>query len=430
MFTSRKQKIIPDLSFRINPNKGFAALFITILVLVIFFGIVVSIVNLTLGEQKISRNIVASSQAYYAAEAGIEDALLRLVKSKNWISSYNLSINNNTAAVEISDEIGGSRTITAIGDAKNRIRKVQTVYQISTTNINFFYGAQAGDGGLIMANNSKIHGSVFSNGDISGDKGYIDNDVVVSGHHQINISSGGDIGGNALVYNCTAGHITGELTYVNSNSCDVDGGTQQQADEIDPVPLPIPQSKIDEWMVDAANGGIITTDVTISGTQSLGPVQIGTLGAPKNLTVNGTLNITGTIYVTGNITFNDTTRLDNSYGSNSGIILASGTIYVENGAIISGSGQTGSYTLVLSTNNSLDPVNPAIDVRNNAGGSIFYTTAGLIYLKNNMSAREITGYKIQMMNNAELEYDSALSDMHFSSGPGGSWEVASWQEIE
>jgi hypothetical protein len=410
-------------------KKGFAAIFMIILVIAIMLGIGLSAINLILSEQEISKNMIKSTQAYYAAESGIEDALLRLEKGMSFTNPYLMNMENGSTTIVISDVIGGARTITASSSVSGRIRKIQVVRQISMTNAKFFYGAQAGDGGLIMANNSKVHGNIFSNGDIGDDKGYVDNDVIVSGHHQINIS-GGSIGGDALVYDCTAGNITGKLTYVNSNSCTVGGGTQQQTDEINPVPLPLAQSKIEEWIIEAAAGGVTTADVTIDGTQSLGAIQIGTSGAPKNLTVNGTLNITGTIYVTGNITFNGITRLDSLYGSDSGIIFASGTIYVANGAIISGSGQAGSYTLVLSTNNSLDPVTPAINVRNNAGGSIFYTTAGLIYLKNNMSAREITGYKIQIESNAEIWYESGLSDLRFSGGPGGSWEIISWKEIE
>jgi Tfp pilus assembly protein PilX len=415
-------------------QEGFAALYIAIIVLIIMLGIALSLTFLVVNQQKILSNSLTSYKSFSVSEAGIEDALLRLKKGMTWSSPYNLTLGTSSSAVAISDIVGGTRIITSTGNVNNRIRKVQVVYQISTDNVSFFYGAQAGDGGVVMANNSKIHGNVFSNGDISGGKGYIDNNVIVSGHHKINIG-GGNIGGNALVYDCAAGNITGNLTYVNSNSCTVDGvppGTppEQQTDEIISIPLPILPSQIDKWKVEAAAGGVITTNVTISGTQSLGAIQIGTSASPKNLTINGTLNITGTIYVTGNITFNGTTRLDSSYGSYSGVIFADGNIYVENGAIVNGSGQMGSYLMALSTNNSLDPANPAIDVRNNAGGSIFYATSGIIYLKNNMSAREITGYKIQIENKAEIWYESGLENANFSSGPGGSWEVASWKEIE
>ena len=409
-------------------DAGFAALFFAILTLAVIFAIGLSVAVLTFGQQIISGNITKSTQAYFSDEAGIEDALLRLAKGKSWSSTYTLAVENVSTNVAISDVIGGSRTITSRGDSLSRIRKSQVVYQISIAEASFFFGAQAGDGGMDMKNNAIIHGNVFSNGDIMGDNNsLVDNSVVVSGHHQINK---GKIGGDVLVYDCVGADITGQLTYVNSNSCTADGGIQQQADEIDPVPLPITQSQIDDWKVEAANGDVIENDVAISGTQSLGAVQIGTPADPKSLTVDGTLNMTGTIYVTGDATFNGTTHLDSDYGSYSGVIIADGKINVENGATLTGSGQIGSYILVLSTNNSLDPLSPAIYVKNHGAASIFYTTSGLLYLKNEMDAREITGYKIQIDPNAEIFYESGLSDLHFSGGPGGGWVVTSWKEIE
>jgi len=409
-------------------ERGFAAIFIAILILVIILAIGLSVSNSVLNLQKVSGNVTRSNQAYFTAEAGIEDALLRLAKGKQWQSSYSFSVEGSTTTLGISDIIGESRTITSQGSFLNRIRKVQVVYQISTAEASFFFGAQAGDGGMDMKNNAKIHGNVFSNGDIIGsNNSQIDNGVIVSGHHQIN---NGNIGGDALVYDCVSADISGKLTYVNSNSCTADGGIQQQADEIDPVPLPITQGQIDNWKAEAGGGDVIENNVIISGTQSLSAVQIGTPAAPKTLTVDGTLNMTGTIYVTGDATFNGTTHLDSGYGSYGGVIIVDGKINVENGAILTGSGQVGSYILVLSTNNSLNPLEPAIYVKNHGSASIFYTTSGLLYLKNEMDAREITGYKIQIDPNAEIFYESGLSDLRFSGGPGGAWKVTSWKEVE
>jgi len=114
----------------------------------------------------------------------------------------------------------------------------------------------------------------------------------------------------------------------------------------------------------------------------------------------------------------------------SGVILSDGKITASNGSEQKGSGETGSYIMLLSTNSSLDSGSPAIYVGNNAAGAIFYTTSGLIYLKNNMKAKEITGYKIQIENGAVVEYDSGLQNAQFTSGPGGSWQASDWKEIE
>ena len=115
-------------------QKGFAAFFITILVLAVIFGIAISLTVLILGQQRISGNIVKSSQSYFAAEAGIEDAILRLKNKMKWSSPYNLNVGGASATIEISSIIGGSRTITSKGNFLNRIRKIQIVYKISTNN--------------------------------------------------------------------------------------------------------------------------------------------------------------------------------------------------------------------------------------------------------------------------------------------------------
>ena len=416
-----------------NSKNGFAALYLTVLILAVILAISVSISILTFGQQKISQNITKSSQAYYTSEAGVEDALLRLVKKMNWSSPYNLKVGNATATVEISDIVGGTRTITSKGNSLNRIRKIQIVYAISTQQVSFHYGAQVGEGGMIMGNGSQVLGNVFSNGSVTGG-GTIQNSIIVAGNG--NKIDGITVGNDATVHTCKDSNIGGNLTYVSGGSiqnCTVGGATSTRPNEIELQPLPISQSQIDEWEEDAAAGGVITTNISISGTKILGPIQIGTSTNPKNLTVeNGaTLIIEGTVYVTGDITFNNnaTVNLDSSYGSLSGIILTEGVITVENNVILNGSGQAGSYVLLLSTKN--DTTNPVIDIRNNAAGSvIYYANSGLIYLANNMYAREVTGYKIQIANNAIIQYESGLEETNFSSGPGGSWEITSWKEIE
>lgn len=420
-------------------NRGFAIILATLLVLCAGLIIILSASYISLNNIKAVRNNLYSVQAYYAAEAGIEDSLLRLGKGMKFTQSGSLTVGDGAATINIGDQIGGSRTITSSGNLFNRIRKVRAVYTISADTISFHYGAQIGDGGMEMGNNARIKGNVFSNGNVIGlgGKGYIDNSIIVA--HNGNKIQGLSVGGNATVHTCDSSTINGDLTYVSGGSlisCTVKGSTQAQPNEIEPENLPISLEQINAWKNDAAAGGIIYDNVllTSGAVNSLGPTQIGTPVAPKNLTItNGAnLKVSGTIYVTGDVTFSNNVivELDNSYGSLGGVIIADGKIDVSNNAILRGSGEAGSYILILSTNNSLDPANPAISVGNNAVGAIFYTTSGLIYLSNNIIAREITGYKIRINNNAEIQYESGLQESSFSSGPGGSWQVTEWKEIE
>ena len=419
-------------------EKGFAAIFITILILVIILGIALSLIVLVLGQELISRNITKSNQSYYLAEAGIEDALLRFAKNLNWSTPYALSLAGGTTTIEISNIIGGSRTITSTGNASNRIRKIQVVYKISTQQISFYYGAQVGDGGMLMGNNSRVEGNIYSNGSVmpakGGDRGFVADSITVARNG--NRIEGLQVGKDAKVHTCKDSNITGVLTYVSGGSlqnCFAGQTINTQPNEIQPIDLPISQGQIDTWKSEAQGGGIISGDYTISGgaTQSLGPIKI-----TGNLLVdnNATLNMTGTIWVAGNLRIdnNSTIKLDSdSYYSNSGVIVVDGKIKVRPGVSLRGSGQVGSYFMLLSTNpETTDTVNPAIDIDNTSEGAIFYTTQGLIVLRNRIEAREVTGYKVFLDNNAEIEYESGLENATFTSGPGGSWEVASWKEIE
>ena len=112
-------------------QKGFAALFITILVLAIMLGLAFSITILVLSRQRISKNIVKSTQAYYIAEAGIEDALLRLKENPTIPSlSYGINVGQGVGNVDISDTIGGSRTIISQGISLSEQEKFELFMQL------------------------------------------------------------------------------------------------------------------------------------------------------------------------------------------------------------------------------------------------------------------------------------------------------------
>jgi len=415
-----------------NSQKGFAAFFITILVLAVMFGIALSITVLTLGQQRISGNIVKSNQAYYVAEAGIEDILLRLTNGMNWSNPYTLGLGDGFTTIEISDIIWGSRAITSEGNMKNRIRKIQVVHQVSTQQISFYYGVQIGDGGMEMGNNARVKGNVFSNGSVTAPvKGYIDDTIEVA-----TIGSkieGLIIGEDAYTHICKSCTIGGILYHSGGSleKCDATEGIKGHPVQ-ESKDLPISQSVIDNWKVDAEGGGEIIGDYILDGkvTEYLGPQKI-----TGNLTLDNkaTLIMTGTIWVVGDVLVRNGAgiKLDPvSYGGMSGVLLVDGKIKIRPGVILEGSGQEGSYLLLLSTNPSSDKLAPAIDVDNTTAGGIFYTNQGLVVIRNNVETREVTGYQVYLEENAIIDYETGLEDTSFTSGPGGSWEVASWKEIE
>lgn len=415
----------------INNEQGVALLLCITLVFSIILIIGAGLTSLTLNSLNIINNKIKSIKSYYAAEAGIEDSLLRLKNGMKFSESNTLTIDNNLATTEISDLMGGSRTITSEGNSDNRIRKLSVNYTITTSEISFFYGAQVGEGGITMGNGSRIEGNVFSNGSISGG-GTITNTVTVATNG--NGISGIEVGDNAYVYSCDNVDIENTLYYVSGGiieNCDYENIVDLGPEEIKPEAMPISQEQITDWKNEALSGGVFFGDYTIKGSET---VSLGFIKITGNLIINisATLNITGLIYVEGNITIrnNAIIKLDGSFGSQSGIIISDGRIVVQNGVITQGSGEENSFLMLLSTNNSINPNDPAIDVSNNAEAAIFYASNGIIYLHNNINIKEATGYKLALDNNAIISYDSGLANANFSSGPGGSWQVENWQEIE
>lgn len=410
-----------------NNQKGYVVSIITFFVLVIMLSVAMSMSFLIANRQKTISNSIKSTQSYYAAEAGVEDALLRLKKTPQLSPrTYSLIVNNATVSVNIPSTVGISKSVTSQANNMGMVKNIQMVCSMGNTQAtSFYYGVEVGAGGLVMSNGSRVIGNVFSAGNISG-SGTIDNDAIVSGNgHSI---SGVTVKGSAMAYSCLSpAKINGNLTYVTGgiHTCTVSGTTTEQSQEISEQPLPIPQSQIDDWKNEAEAVQVINGNVSIVNGQTriMGPVKIvGSL----TLANNATLKMTGTVYVTGNISLsnNSIIRLDSSYGPLGGVLIADGVITMANNNSFYGSGQAGSYLLVLSTNTS----DNAISISNNSAGAVFYTSAGGLYISNNVSLVEATGYKVIMSNNSVIQYSSGIVNIYFTSGPGAGWKVSSWKE--
>lgn len=416
--------LYPKITF---PSQGFAALYLVLMVLVVILSIAMSLTLLNFSEQRIILNITESAQAYFAAESGVEDALLRL--KKGWSTTVpTLQVGNATINVTISPIFAGARTVTSNGNSAGRIRKAEAVYQLEGDTPGFFYGAQVGDGGLRMENSSKVVGNVFSNGNaqLTGTAKITNTIQIAGGGNKI---SGGYVDGDAYVDICENNtQIAGTLHANTPGNCDY-GSLTTSGLPIDPIPLPIPNSQIDEWKAEAAAGGTMGSFDRTNGIHTLGPVKIA-----GDLTIQNTaqLVVAGTIWVTGNIDIKNSgqVRLHSSYGSTSGIIVAGdgptgGLITLQNSSVSSGSGQAGSYLMYISTSSA----DPAIVIENFAKVDILYSNTGWVAIENDTDMRSVNAYGIHVQNNAELTYEIGLENAFFTSGPSAGWTVTSWKEI-
>lgn len=402
-------------------------------------------------SKKASQVLVAQS----LCDGGIEKAVFKMNKmGGNYSGENNLNLETGVIDIEVISLGTESKdvVVTAYVPSKLNAKTVRKVRaRISATRnetgLAFNYGVQAGEGGFTLSNSATLNGNVYSAGSITcGNTASITGDAFVSKDSLGNYGgiNNCNIGGNAEAHRILNSDIDGWGKYVDSkNGTSATGGLfqilQSQLDTDLPfISMSITEPTIQSWESWATDGG------TYSGNYTLGVGQSATIGPKKidgNLTLSSgsTLTLTGVVWVNGNITLNtnSTLKLSPTYGPNGGLLIAdrtidrtnNGYVRVYSNVAIQGSGATGSYILILSTNTKPTNSDPAIFAGNNSDAVVYYTNEGMITVNNNALLRAISGGGIYVANGATINYDSGLASTNFSGGPGGSWGISEWQII-
>jgi len=217
--------------------------------------------------------------------------------------------------------------------------------------------------------------------------------------------------------------IDGDAYYQTKTNTTVNGTSHPGSTDPGPIDMPLSDALIAQWISEGDAGGTVTGDVSYDGTSNtLGPKKITgnlTVTNGASLTLNGTVHVVGDL----NLSNNAIVSLATGYGANAGLIVVDGKINISNNVVFNGSGTPGSNIMVLTTNTSIDPANPAMTLSNNSENSIFYASDGMISISNNATLKEVTAFKLYLQNNAAVQYESGLANVNFSSGPGGGWAL-------
>ena len=161
---------------------GYATLTVLVIVLVVSLTVIGGYVFFSLKEVTVTRAYTKSIEARSIAESGIEDGVYRVITGKNLQASENLVVGTGSTTITLATS-GNNRTIRSEGKRDAFQNNLETTITINTTSVNFFYGVQAGDGGVRMEQNSEIIGNIYSNGNIDGDNGAkVSGDAVVAGN--------------------------------------------------------------------------------------------------------------------------------------------------------------------------------------------------------------------------------------------------------
>lgn len=175
-----------------TPKRQGIVLVMTLLFLTAIAAASAIVFQRTDGLTRSSSRRVNDQEAIRVAEAGIEKAVWCLnnpsnttdcIGNPNFSGETDVSFGRGSYTVAITGS-GNTRIIDATGTVAGSggasTKHLQVRLTMTTTNVAFSYGLQAGVGGLEMKNNNKIHGNVFSSGPVIGTKSAITGDVVLT----------------------------------------------------------------------------------------------------------------------------------------------------------------------------------------------------------------------------------------------------------
>ena len=172
-------------------------------------------------------------------------------------------------------------------------------------------------------------------------------------------------------------------------------------------------------------------------TTSVGDINdcVSTLGPIKivgNVTFNSGCNviIKSPVWITGTLTLNSNNvlTLDSSYGETSGVIIvgqdgATGKVILNSNNHLNGTGVGSSLLMVLSTFDSRSNNEDAIAVNSNGNTGVYYAGTGIIAPGTGNAFKELTAWKIRLINSSSIDYETGLSSSLFTSGPSGSYSL-------
>jgi hypothetical protein len=442
------------------------------IVIIFVLGMVSLLIGLSLLktgviESFLGRGKVESVQAFYLANAGVEDALYRIQRPDNFgfpgPTSYTLNLPGGTAEVKVYGT-EDFRTIETAGNDGKHLRLLKVEVQNTSTMPGFVSAIQAGNGGVELEGTTEVRGkggvpgNVYSKSFIKGK----DKKDTSTGCH----NSASAIYGSAWAVDKIASLdpgsgvcITASASATFLNNCFVhgtqfspnspqscDGGISQYIAAVPIIDLPdLGIDHIKNYLTDRGdiyNGDCEITGSGLSGDCLAGTKNVGDIKINGNLKINPkpgvTIKFTGPIWVTGNLEIVSNSRISPLSTSLSQITVVDGRInsssnvsYYKNGS---------AFLLFISTyvsgpdsNNPTFCDNPAITLASNNESVLFYSMMGCVQVGTGTPGGgfkgALLGEAIRVKNNTVIEYDPSLQTAIFGLTNSGGWQVLSFKEL-
>ena len=319
---------------------GYVIIINTLIFISISTILAFGVINPIISSKESVKAFTSSKQSFLLANSASEEALYRLKHGIPISNSETLTLNSNTANINISDtESGKIVEVTSSADGFQRNIDVSVIQGVGVT---FNYGLQSGEGGFLMSGGAHIIGNVYSNGDIVGNGGaYITGSANVA-----NL-----IEPTAVLSNVGSFPASSELRF-GGNTTEEDAAQSfelTQATDLTSIAIYIKKMNND-WMRDATVR--ITTDN--NGEPSTNSLATGDIGATQVTTSHNFIEIplSNTVTIDANtkywIVFDSLKKTWNQYYSLAG----------ETGAYSAGNSKAGVWSS-QSNKNDWDNTSPS-----------------------------------------------------------------------
>lgn len=422
---------------------GQVLLIIMLFLLAGSFTIVSGIIAVVSSQVRVLTEMSFAKQSYIAAEGGLEDVVMRYHAGMNVSVTETFTLGDVTVTTRTTNIPGGKQVI-ASGVLSDRVRNVEAIL-IEGDGAAFSFGVQTHTGGLILENSSSINGNAYSNGPILGfNLNEIKGTAISAG--PAGFVSEIHATGSIYAHHIEDSWAEDDAFYTTIEDTTVDDTLYPDSPDLATSSLPITDELLDTWEAFAASSSVMTAECTAAGGTlifnadvTLGPVKI-----PCNVEFRQfpTITVSGVIWITGDVTFTQGPEFEvaAAIGNRSVPIvvdnpsnrLTSSRVIMRNSGAWRGNGDR-SYIMVVSRNESAEQggSEKAILIEQSTGGALLvYAGHGEINLQNNTDLTEITAYRVRLQNATEVIYDSGLASAVFVAGPGGSYVIDSWKEVE
>lgn len=426
-------------------------------------GVFVAVAFSSFGPSRIvaQKAFADSDKAYYAAQSGIEELMVRLRSHHAFGDYWSLTEGLNNSAVyhaTISGDLS-TKIATSTGVFNGFTRRLEVQVASSSAKTSFLFAVQSGEGGFELGRNTTIEGTdgrpgnVYSNGDVLGENSSggksgskILGDVWAVG--KISGLESDDAGGVYIAGNAHAGElircqVLGDVKAPVPPVVCPHGGEYQVEEAPEEVPLAV--MDVEFWKQQAVQSSIWTGDCIIgSGDASDcagSEEKLGSVKIEGNLTIrSGTeVTLTGPIWVEGDVTVNSNVDVlvDESLGSEGVVIVVDypsdrfgrGKVVTESNVSFSQTSAGGPPIFVSTNTEDNCAVDPAIKVSSNTATVVFSAPEGCVFFQSNSFVRGVLAKKTHLSGNSSIVYDPRLAYVILETGLGG-WAVTGYREIE